>query len=392
MKKFFSLLWNYLKKSDTLLLGLCIAATVYGIVLIRTSTAYLSSSNAASVQVLALFIGIALYFVFSLIDIDILADNWKLLFAAGIGLLALLVFAQEEGGNRAWLRFMGIGIQPAEIVKIFFIVIIAKLIVSFSNERRLDHILSIGAMTGILLVYFGMILVLSSDLGSGLVYLFIFIAMLFAGGLKIYWFLIALTGFAIVSPYIWNSFLSDNQKNRIIAVFDPKSVDPTGLGITWQVNQSKAAIASGGIFGQGLGQGQMTQSGSVPKQRTDFIFSAAGEELGFVGCLAIVILLVAIIIRCVYVGYKSQSKLGALISVGVAAMLTFQTFENLGMCLGVAPVVGLTLPFFSSGGSSVVTSFACMGIIGSSVVTSFACMGIISGIKMKPKPVMFTRR
>ena len=378
MKKFFSLLWNYLKKSDTLLLGLCIAATVYGIVLIRTSTAYLSSSNAASVQVLALFIGIALYFVFSLIDIDILADNWKLLFAAGIGLLALLVFAQEEGGNRAWLRFMGIGIQPAEIVKIFFIVIIAKLIVSFSNERRLDHILSIGAMTGILLVYFGMILVLSSDLGSGLVYLFIFIAMLFAGGLKIYWFLIALTGFAIVSPYIWNSFLSDNQKNRIIAVFDPKSVDPTGLGITWQVNQSKAAIASGGIFGQGLGQGQMTQSGSVPKQRTDFIFSAAGEELGFVGCLAIVILLVAIIIRCVYVGYKSQSKLGALISVGVAAMLTFQTFENLGMCLGVAPVVGLTLPFFSSGGSS--------------VVTSFACMGIISGIKMKPKPVMFTRR
>ncbi len=378
MKKFFSLLWNYLKKSDTLLLGLCIAATVYGIVLIRTSTAYLSSSNAASVQVLALFIGIALYFVFSLIDIDILADNWKLLFAAGIGLLALLVFAQEEGGNRAWLRFMGIGIQPAEIVKIFFIVIIAKLIVSFSNERRLDHILSLGAMTGILLIYFGMILVLSSDLGSGLVYLFIFIAMLFAGGLKIYWFLIALTGFAIVSPYIWNSFLSDNQKNRIIAVFDPKSVDPTGLGITWQVNQSKAAIASGGIFGQGLGQGQMTQSGSVPKQRTDFIFSAAGEELGFVGCLAIVILLVAIIIRCVYVGYKSQSKLGALISVGVAAMLTFQTFENLGMCLGVAPVIGLTLPFFSSGGSS--------------VVTSFACMGIISGIKMKPKPVMFTRR
>ena len=378
MKKFFSLFWNYLKKSDTLLLGLCIAATVYGIVLIRTSTAYLSSSNAASVQILALFIGIALYFVFSLIDIDILADNWKLLFAAGIGMLGLLVFAQEEGGNRAWLRFMGIGIQPAEIVKIFFIVIIAKLIVSFSNERRLDHILSLGAMTGILLIYFGMILVLSSDLGSGLVYLFIFIAMLFAGGLKIYWFLIALTGFAIVSPYIWNSFLSDNQKNRIIAVFDPKSVDPTGLGITWQVNQSKAAIASGGIFGQGLGQGQMTQSGSVPKQRTDFIFSAAGEELGFVGCLAIVILLVAIIIRCVYVGYKSQSKLGALISVGVAAMLTFQTFENLGMCLGVAPVVGLTLPFFSSGGSS--------------VVTSFACMGIISGIKMKPKPVMFTRR
>lgn len=378
MKKFFSLFWNYLKKSDTLLLALCIGATVYGIILIKTSTAYLSSSNAASVQILALFIGIALYFLFSLIDIDILADNWKLLFASGIVMLGLLVFAQEEGGNKAWLRFMGIGIQPAEIVKIFFIVIMAKLILSFSNERRLDHVLSIGAMLGILLVYFGMILFLSSDLGSGLVYLFIFIAMLFAGGLKIYWFLIAFTGFAIVSPYIWNKFLSDNQRNRIIAVFDPLSVDPTGLGITWQVNQSKAAIASGGILGQGLGNGQMTQSGAVPKQRTDFIFSAAGEELGFVGCLAIVILLLAIIIRCVYVGYKSQSKLGALISVGVAAMLTFQTFENIGMCLGVAPVIGLTLPFFSSGGSS--------------VVTSFACMGIISGIKMKPKPVMFTQR
>ncbi len=357
---------------------LCVSATVYGIILIKTSTAYLSSSNAASVQILSLFIGIALYFLFSLIDVDILADNWKLLFAAGVGMLALLVFAQEEGGNRAWLRFMGIGIQPAEIVKIIFIVIMAKLIVSFSNERRLDHVLSIGAMLLILMIYFGMILFLSSDLGSGLVYLFIFIAMLFAGGLKIYWFLIAFSGFAIVSPYIWNNFLSDNQRNRIIAVFDPLSVDPTGLGITWQVNQSKAAIASGGILGQGLGNGQMTQAGAVPKQRTDFIFSAAGEELGFVGCLAIVILLVAIIIRCVYVGYKSHSKLGALISVGVAAMLTFQTFENIGMCLGVAPVIGLTLPFFSSGGSS--------------IVTSFACMGIISGIKMKPKPVMFTGR
>jgi len=119
----------------------------------------------------------------------------------------------------------------------------------------------------------------------------------------------------------------------------------------------------------------LTQSGGIPAQHTDFIFSAAGEELGFVGCMAILILLVAIIIRCVYVGVKSNNALGMLVCVGVAAMLITQTIENVGMALGFMPVIGITLPFFSYGGSS--------------LVTCFVAMGIVSGIKIRPKPIRF---
>jgi rod shape determining protein RodA len=119
----------------------------------------------------------------------------------------------------------------------------------------------------------------------------------------------------------------------------------------------------------------MTQRHLIPAQQTDFIFSAVGEELGFIGCMLVVLLLVLIISRCIYTGIKSNNPLGLLVCVGIAAMLIMQMLENIGMCLGVLPVIGITLPFFSYGGSS--------------IVTCFAAMGIVSGIKMRPKPVRF---
>ena len=145
----------------------------------------------------------------------------------------------------------------------------------------------------------------------------------------------------------------------------------------WQANQSKIAIASGKLFGQGLFNGAQTQSGAVPQQHTDFIFSVAGEELGLIGCLIIILLLILIICRCIYVGIKANDTQNGLICIGIAAMLIFQTFENIGMCIGLTPVIGLTLPFFSYGGSS--------------ILTLYAAMGIVSGIKMRPKPNIITR-
>lgn len=364
---------RYLKKTDTPLILLVIAASVYGVVLINTC-----APASVPTQILAIVIGLFAYVILSLLDIDILADNWAILFITGIALILLLLtpLGYGEGGNHAWLRFLGIGLQPSEVVKLFFIIIIARFISKYTEERKLDHIVSLLIMGAIFAVYFALIYVVSADLGSALIFLFIFVVMLFAGGLKIYWFLIALTGIVVASPYIWG-MMNETRRNRIIALFDPASVDATGLGITWQTNQSKAAIAGGGVFGMGLGNGTLTQSGSVPKQRTDFIFSAAGEELGMVGCLFVIALLIAIIVRILIIGMRCQSRMGALVCVGIAAMLLIQTAENIGMCLGVAPVIGITLPFFSSGGSS--------------IVASFAAIGIVSGIKAKPKPVMFQK-
>ena len=125
-----------------------------------------------------------------------------------------------------------------------------------------------------------------------------------------------------------------------------------------------------GLFG-----GEKTQVGGIPQQHTDFIFSVAGEELGFIGCTLIIVIIALIIIRCINIGMKSSYRLGSLVCFGCAAMLIFQTLENIGMCIGLTPVIGLTLPFFSYGGSS--------------IITLFAAMGIVSGVKMRPQPSRF---
>ena len=224
-----------------------------------------------------------------------------------------------------------------------------------SPERvRGRPLVILGALLALLGAYFVLIVAISNDTGSALVYAFIFVVMLFCAGVSIWWVLGAAVLLLLVAPYLWYYILTDNYRTRILAMFDPARVDPTGQGVTWQPNLSKAAIASGGLFGQGLYHGEQTQSGVLPLQNSDFIFAVAGEELGILGCILILALLTVIIIRVVQVGLRSQSRLGALTCMGVAA---------------------LTLPFFSYGGSS--------------IVTLYAAMGIVSGIKMKPKPTMF---
>ena len=214
-------------------------------------------------------------------------------------------------------------------------------------------------------------------MGSALVYLFIFLTLLFVAGLKLYWFLIGAAGVAVLMPLVWTKVLADYQKDRILAPYVPDLVDPTGYGITWQANQSKLALASGRLTGTGLGLGVQTQSGSLPAKHTDFIFAVIGEELGMIGCCLCILLLLLILIRCVYIGIKSRNTMSMLVCFGVAASIFFQTFLNVGMCIGIAPVIGITLPFFSYGGSS--------------TLALFAAMGLVSGVKYRAKPERFHR-
>ncbi len=376
MRKVLDAVADYFRRSDVLLLFLCIGASVYGIILIDSATRYEGGGGNTLIQTLSLFIGIFLYVIFSIIDVEIIADKWRLLFLFDVLFIgSLFVFGVAgDSGNRAWLRFGAIGIQPAEVVKVPYIILLAKQMEHCRENRGLNHPYSILFMGAHFALMFGLIIVSSSDLGSALVYAFIFAIMLFAGGTKLYWFAIAIAAVALLAPFAWKYFLADYQKERLVAPYDP-SIDPTGLGITWQANQAKAAIASGEFFGKGLFQGERTQSGSVPQQQTDFIFAVAGEELGFVGCATIVLLITIIIIRCVAVGLRSNNRMGMTICFGIAAMLTFQLLENVGMCLGLTPVIGLTLPFFSYGGSS--------------IITLFAAMGIVSGIRMHRNPQIF---
>jgi len=360
------------------LLALSLISAIYGVVLVSSVTRSFVT-NEIYVQIAAIIIGIALFVLFSYIDIDIIADKSRLLLIFSALFISTLFFwgvGMQEVGNSAWLRFWGIGIQPAEIVKIPFIIIVSRMLTNFRERKTLDSFWSLVQIILVFAVLFVLILASSADLGSALVYVFILLTMMFIAGVKLRWFAIGGVAVAAAFPLFWVNYLSEGQQARILAPFAEDALDPEVYErITWQANQSVRAIASGEFLGQGLGNGRLTQRQGIPAQHTDFIFAAAGEELGFVGAIFIVILLVAIIIRCIYVGIKSNNSLGMLVCIGIAAMLITQTVGNIGMCLAIMPVIGITLPFFSYGGSS--------------IVTCFAAMGIVSGIKMRPKPMRF---
>ena len=366
MKQFRKLLGAYLKMTDSFLLLLCLLAAAFGMILIFSATRSYESNRYLVVQGVALLLGLLLFIFFSLVDTDLIADRWYFLLGFNLALLLVLRFFGSEGdtGNKSWLRFGPIGIQPSEIIKITFAMLLAKQMSRLrESPRGLSGVFSVIQLVAHFALMFGLIVVISADLGSALVFLFIFAAMCFAGGLKIWWFLAAIGICAAAAPTLWEKFLRQDQRDRILAPYFADQIDPDGLGVTWQARQSKVALASGGIEGQGYLQGVRAQGDLLPFKHTDFIFSVAGEELGLIGCAAIVILLTAIILRVLFVGLRCGNYRDMLLCMGFAGMLTFQTFENIGMCVGLTPVIGITLPFFSYGGSSIVSCFAAMGIV-----------------------------
>ena len=367
----------FLHRADTLLFVLCMCASILGIVIISSATKSYNSATYLTVQIASLIIGIVLYFLLTIIDIDIIVGQWPVLLVVEVVLLLLLIpFGVSGGtGNKSWLRFMGIGVQPSEVVKVIYIVLNAKHISYLRERRNLSSPVSILQLAAHFGMLFMMLLIISDDLGNALIFFFIFIMALFVSGVKLYWFLFGAAAMALMVPLAWNTVLSDRQKMRILAPYD-SSVDPDGYGVNWEPQQAKIALSSGRVTGTGLYQGTQTQSDALASKHADYIFASAGEELGMIGCIVIILLLSAIIIRCVYVGIRCRNTFGMLVCFGVASSLFFQTFENIGMCLGLTPVIGVALPFFSYGGSS--------------LFTTFAAMGLVSGIYYKPRPSRFT--
>ncbi len=365
----------FLRSADILLLLMCITASIFGIVMVSSATAYQGAAHYVTIQVTALVLGIIAYVVLSLVDIDIIAERWDVLLLISILFIGSLRWFGVEGtsGNRSWLRpsFLPFGLQPAEICKVFYIIIIAKIL--SRNEQRVNSALTSGTIVLVTLIFVGEIVIVSRDDGSALSYAPVFLITALCGGVSFLWFGLGIASMVVAVPYIWNSdrFLDPYQKARLMLPYDA-TIDPTGRSERYQMRLSQIYIGGGQITGQGLYQGSQTQTGVLPEQRTDFIFSVIGEELGMIGCILCVLLLFAIILRCFYVAWKTNSYMNRLICVGVGGMLLFQVIINVGMCLGVLPIIGLTLPFFSYGGSSLVTVFA-------------AC-GIVSGIRMRPAP------
>ena len=372
---------EFFQRADIFLLVICILCSIFGITMIEKAVTgmYEGGWNMSvpakylAVQIGSMILGIVAFVLFTVIDVDLVARQWKLLMLVDLVLLvALVLFGEDDGtGNSAWIRFAGIGVQPSEIIKVIYIIVAARQMTYLKEYKDINSFFSVVQMAAHFLLVFGSIVVVSSDLGSASIILGIFIVMFFALGVRLYWFAAGGAAVAAAIPLLWNYFLKDYQKKRLIAPYDP-SIDPEGWGITWQTTQSKMTLASGRLTGVEEGHTPSVFTG----KHTDFIFSCVGENLGMIGCIVVILLLMIIIIHCVRIGLKSGRTFDMLVCIGVAAAVTFQTFINIGMNIGITPVIGITLPFFSYGGSS--------------MVTMFAAMGLVSGIKYKLKPEHFS--
>ena len=372
MGKLFDKVKEIAKKGDMILLALCVVATGFGIVMIYAATATADNSRYIIIQTGCLIVGIIIYFALTAFDIDILAGQRTALFIFNIFFIGLLlIFGIEVNGNRSWLSFpfLPFNIQPAEVCKITYVIILARTL--SVNQTRTSSVRCVSQLVFHMLFIVGLYVFISSDTGVSLFYIFIFLIMAYVGGVNGLWFLAGGGILAVAAPTLWATVMRDDQKNRILALYD-KSIDPNGLSVMWQTNQNLKTLRNGGLSGQGLFNGMMTNSGAIPARHTDSIFSTIGEQLGMIGCLVVLILLLAIVARIIYVGVKTPDYQNRLICMGIAAMFLFQIMINVGVCLGLLPVIGLALPFFSYGGSS--------------VLTSFIAMGIVSGIKMRPAP------
>ena len=389
VNRFRDFLSDVVRQSDMVLLSLCTVSTLYGMVLIASATHFRNTFKYVAIQGFGLLLGVLLYFLLSSIDVSEVGKKWKWLLAFNFGFILLLrtPFGLTRNGNRAWLgvndigKRLGVGflenfpitVQPAEIVKLTFTLVLAKQLAWLKENRDLSSIPSILFLG----VHFGVIFLLyykvSSDMGSALVFLFIFICMCFVAGVALHWFAIGGVLGGVGFWALWDlNKMPKYMKLRFQVLFD-HTLDVQNTG--WQQTRSLMALGSGKLTGEGLFHGTQTQSEysyNLPNRHTDFIFTVIGEELGMLGCLLTLVLLTAIILRCVWVARRAKTRMESLVCIGVASTVIFQVIVNVGMCLFVMPVIGLTLPFISYGGSS--------------LLMLFVSMGMVSGVQGRSKP------
>ncbi len=373
MRDFGRELRNFFRKGDMVLLVLCLSIAAFGCLMIASTNNYRGFTRYVLVQVAAIGLGVLFYAVMSSIDLEFFSEHRLALTVFSLFLLFLLIpFGTDFGsGNKSWLDIplIPVSIQPAEICKILYILTTASIM--NSHQNHVSSIRSVFHMAFHLILLVGVNMVLSGDAGVSLIFVFIFIGMAFSGGVKLIWFLLGGGLIAGGFPILWNYFMSEKQQKRILVLFDP-SIDPQGIEERYHIVRSLKSLTGGGVSGQGLFNGNRTQAGVLPSQHTDFIFSAIGEELGYLGCALVIVLMFCLVARCIWVGTRSPDYMRRMVCFGAAAALFFQICVNVGMCMGVMPVIGLTLPLISYGGSS--------------IVTIFAMLGLVSGVHARPSP------
>ncbi|MBR6680304.1 MAG: FtsW/RodA/SpoVE family cell cycle protein [Clostridia bacterium] len=351
---------NPIKKIDPILFCAVAVLSIISIITVLGSVDNFGKSKLV-MQIAMTLLGMLFTVVIANIDYRFFIDKLYIIMFAVSVILMLLTLAFGSSGvsmetaNRSWLKIpiINIAVQPSEFIKITFICSFSKHIDTV-RERINKPLVLLG-----LLVHAGVIvglILLTGDLGVALVYIGIILLMLFCAGLSAWYFVIGIAVIIVAFPFLWD-FLKPYQQSRIIYGFQPE-LDPLGYGM--QPLMSREAISQGGFFGKGFSEGGIYES--LTASHTDFIFATVCEKFGFVGGFLTVAALVVLVVRCIYLGFRCRDNIGKLVCIGVAGIIMIQTAENLWMCLGLVPVIGITLPFVSCGGSSLLATYMLVGL------------------------------
>lgn len=353
---------DFIRETDKITLLLVLFATAFGCVAVMSSTRFTGSLSNFITQCVAGLMGICAAIVISNIDFNIMLKRWYL--AIPVGLIPVLLtffigFAPAGTDDKAWLLLPGgISFQPSELMKICFVITFAAHL-GYAKQHDINKLSTLLPLAAHGLFPVVLILI-QGDAGTAMIFGFIFVCMMFAAGLKMRYYIIAGAALIASSPLVYFFVMNDDQRSRIIGIFD---LEDDLLGADYQQWQGRIALANGGLTGQGLFKGELTQANIVPESYNDFIFVSIGEELGLLGCLVVLLLLGAICFRCIRVGRLCSDDRGMYIAIGIFAMIFGQSVINIGMCVSVLPVIGVTLPFFSAGGTSLLCLLLSVGVL-----------------------------
>lgn len=365
MSKFWNKTKSYFRLTDSIFWSISVSTSIFSLLLLL-SVSRTSNFGYFRTQLIAIIIGYIGAFIITKSDYRIIAKHYVIVAVMCVLLIiCTLIFGTSVTGNsgidaKAWLKLPGgISFQPSELAKIGFMITFSKHLSVLKEKNELTSffnvaLLGVHALVPIALTH------LQGDDGAAIIFFFMFLFMAFAAGVQLRYFFAVFAAIILMIPILWNYVFAEYQKQRIINQINPEA-DPLNTG--FQQIQGKISIGSGKIFGQGLFNGPRVGSNSVPIQESDFIFSVAGEELGFIGCTLIILLLCLMLFRTLKTASMSSDCLGTYICFGFFGLVASQTIFNLGMCLSVLPVMGVTLPFFSAGGSSSACLYLGIGLI-----------------------------
>ena len=350
------------KQTDKILLLITVTLSFFGALMVCTATydgeGYLSRDTV--VMFIAMVLGVVACLIISLLDYEIIYKLWPVIAGGCMFLMFLLIpFGVAPDGRSdatSWLSFGPLYIQPSEFLKIGFIITFSYHLSKVKNDLESIKNVMLLCMHAAIPVLF---VVGTGDMGSALIFMFMFIGMMYIAGVHWLYFPAGALMVIAAAPFIWLKVFSNIQRDRILALFNPDAY-PDEI---WQQSQAANAIKAGGLTGSGLFKGEYTHSGLVPECENDMIFSVVCEEFGFIGAIGLLLLFCALAYKIIRVGKKSGNFAAEIMCYGVAFMIIAQVVVNIGMCLALLPVIGITLPFISAGGSSTACLYLAIGLV-----------------------------